>query len=227
MEAKIRDIIIDAMQLPDSIWDFYICLKDKKKYDIDYLDLMSIIKKSTACGQECARMIRQKYDGISIHEFTKDQNVDVVYTDQIRIGNKIVFAIYEEPKTIKISSGLLEDAKNLVIAEHLEDVIDPSMIEDVLLAHEIYHVLESASEENIYTRNCHIFTRRWLFKMRVMLPFASELGAMAFAEEWLGLSYHPGVLDILLTEVIDPSFASGIYKDVKLLQRSSITEPTA
>jgi len=221
----VRDMIRDAVQIPDTIWDFYIYLKEKHKFKISHFELTSIIKQSTSCGRRHAQILRQIYNGISIHELAEKQKVELIFTNRIEMGNKIVFAVYEEPNIIKISSGLVKDAKNLIVSEQLVDIIDPNVIEDILIAHELYHMLESVNEKNIYTRKCYFITRRWPLKKRVRLLFASELGAMAFAKEWLSLSYHPCVLDILLTQVIDPSLASSIYRDVKVLQMSDTYKP--
>lgn len=214
----IRDMIIDAIQIPAPIWEFYMCLKEKRKLQITPFQLTSMIKQSTSCGRKQAQTLREIYNRISIHELAQKHNAEIIYTSRVELGNKIVFAMFEEPSMIKISLDLLENAKNLIISEQFMDVIDPNIIEDILLAHELYHMLESVNEKNIYTRNCYLTIGRWPLKKRVRLAFASELGAMAFTKEWLSLSYHPCLLDILLTQVVDPVLAYSIYKEVKDLQ---------
>ena len=102
------------------------------------------------------RFFCQIYNGISIHELAEKQKVELIFTNRIEMGNKIVFAVYEEPNIIKISSGLVERCKNLIVSEQLVDIIDPNVIEDILIAHELYHMLESVNEKNIYTQGSAI-----------------------------------------------------------------------
>ena len=83
---------------------------------------------------------------------------------------------------------------------------------DVLLAHELYHVLQYRHPE-FYTMQQHILLWRLLgHEKRSRLVSLEEVAAMAFAGSLTGIHYTPYVYDVLLMLPHYPEQAKEIYR---------------
>ena len=80
-------------------------------------------------------------------------------------------------------------AQELIRRERLEGLLGKQAVEDVLLAHELFHVTEYRKKDTIYTR-------------------------MEFALRLTGIPYTPYVLDVLLMYGYDKEAATALYEEI-------------
>jgi hypothetical protein len=112
----------------------------------------------------------------------------------------------------------IRKAEELVKNENLNLLLDGVKIEDVLIAHEMFHFIEDNNKE-IYTRAAKIMLwRLGPIKYHSGLVALGEIAAMAFAKELLQLSYYPNLFDILLLYPHDKSKAKTLYDEVRAMR---------
>ena len=93
-------------------------------------------------------------------------------------------------------------------------------IEEILLAHEIFHYIEEHNGEDMFTQRETI--RLWKFgpfKNDSNIVCLGEIAGMAFAKELLQLPYSPYILDSFLVYLYHPKVAYELYKEIMNINR--------
>ena len=96
-------------------------------------------------------------------------------------------------------------------------LLEPERLMDVLLAHELFHGAEEQNADRIYTRTEKVELWRKPFSNRSTIACLSEMAAMAFAKELLGLSASPYMLDVLLLYAYSREQAWALYDEICVL----------
>ena len=86
-------------------------------------------------------------------------------------------------------------------------------LQSIILAHELFHAVEEANPD-IYTRTEKIELWRKPFSNKSCIVCLSEIAAMAFAKQLLGLDFNPYALDVLLVYPYDAQAACGLYAEI-------------
>ena len=92
-------------------------------------------------------------------------------------------------------------AQELIRRERLEGLLGKKAVEDVLLAHELFHVTEYRKKDTIYTRTEKVELWR--------KPFSNRSRMIC-----LGIPYTPYVLDVLLMYGYDKEAATALYEEI-------------
>lgn len=112
----------------------------------------------------------------------------------------LIFAQFHPPGLIVLNEEVLNKCHLL---ENYPDLnMDKECVENIVLAHELFHLLEEKNIEEIYTRNQKVVL--WKlggFKYRSTINSLSEIGAMAFSKTINQLEYSPCVLEYLFSEI--------------------------
>ena len=93
-------------------------------------------------------------------------------------------------------------------------LLEKDRLFNVLLAHELFHAVEEQHADEIYTRTEKVELWRKPFSNRSSIACLSEMAAMAFARELLGLDCSPYMLDVLLVYAYDKEAAWGLYEEI-------------
>lgn len=93
-------------------------------------------------------------------------------------------------------------------------LLEKDRLFNVLLAHELFHAVEEQHADEIYTRTEKVELWRKPFSNRSSIACLSEMAAMAFAGELLGLDCSPYMLDVLLVYAYDKEAAWGLYEEI-------------
>lgn len=91
-------------------------------------------------------------------------------------------------------------------------LLNGNSLEDVVLAHEIFHFLEERDGERVFTRREKLELWNWPFSFRTPLGCLGEIAAMAFAESMLGLPRSPFILDLVFMHAYSPEGAAELYE---------------
>ena len=105
-------------------------------------------------------------------------------------------------------------AQELIRRERLEGLLGKQAVEDVLLAHELFHVAEYRKKDTIYTRTEKVELWRKPFSNRSRMICLGEIGVMEFARRLTGIPYTPYVLDVLLMYGYDKEAATALYEEI-------------
>ena len=93
---------------------------------------------------------------------------------------------------------------------------EPFSVVDVLLGHELYHVVETECEDGVWTRTYELplwSVGRLSYKTHISC--LSEIAAMAFTRCLNDFDWSPYVLDALLTYGYSPQSATKLYEEMK------------
>ena len=123
-------------------------------------------------------------------------------------GGQVLFAQFVQPDEITIFTDCLDKA------ETLGGLLPArAKLQSIILAHELFHAVEEANPD-IYTRTEKIELWRKPFSNKSCIVCLSEIAAMAFAKQLLGLDFNPYALDVLLVYPYDAQAACGLYAEI-------------
>lgn len=216
-QFKLGDMIRHLLRVDDKTWGLYAFSRDILNRRIESDQKSEMIAKAITCGQDCAQRIIHAYGSTDVRLIAEKLDLKIQIQDASMTGQRILFACYTPPDTIKIMEEPVRRAARLV-SEEDSDMVELFRQDDIMntiLGHEIFHAVEERFESEIYTRTEQIVLWGFLgYKHYSTIRALSEIGAMAFTRELNGLSYSPFMLDILLYYSYDSSGAEKIYRDV-------------
>ena len=127
---------------------------------------------------------------------------------------------FVNPNKVTIFKDSVDKAIDLIDKENLQELFNNVNIEEILLAHEIFHYIEEHNRDDMFTQTEKI--RLWKlgpFKNDSNIVCLGEIAGMAFAKELLQLSYSPYILDSFLVYLYYPKVAYELYKEIMNINR--------
>jgi len=153
-----------------------------------------------ADGAATAADVRKRFPGLSPHRITGELGIAVGTTDDDPlVGTIWRFAEYRPrpPKILLYARGLAPLEHTLARAPAAR-LLGEATVEDVFIAHELYHHAEATRAETPIARR-HQATLfqigRW--RWRTGIATLAEIAAGSFAQGLLDLPCHPKVLDFV------------------------------
>lgn len=210
----IKKLIESLRNIDKHIWGLYTFKRDPLNNKISNKEKIEMIDLANECGCQEAKILREKFGEKSCREYAKDLGLILSGTENGNSGDYILFAKFNAPDKISICMDNVKKAEEIVKKENLNLLIDGVEIQDVLIAHEMFHFIEGKHKE-IYTRTKKI--KLWELgpiKYNSGLVALGEIAAMAFAKELLQLTYYPNLFDILLLFPYDKNEAKMLYNEV-------------
>ncbi|MDI6618952.1 MAG: hypothetical protein QME45_09810 [Clostridiales bacterium] len=212
----IKELIDELKTIDENTWGAYIFKRDPIGNRV--AEKEDIIEKAGECGRREAAALKDKYGYRPCREYAKCLGLIISRYEDCDSKDYILFARFNAPDRISIYMDSVNKAEEIVKEENLSGLLDGVKIEDVLIAHEMFHFIESRDKE-IYTRKKRV--KLWNIgpiKYTSGLVAAGEIAAMAFARELLSLSYYPGLFDILLLWPHDENKAKVLYEEVHAMK---------
>lgn len=210
----IKEMVRNLVALDKYIWGMYSFNREPIGRKIPKADKLKMIEEANQCGIEEAQKLREKYGAKSVREYAALLGATISDIENGDSTDYILFAKFNSPDKIAVSSANVKKAEDMTEKEELRELIDNVSIEDVLLAHEMFHLIEDSDKE-IYTRITKI--KLWNlgpFKYHSGIITLGEIAAMAFAKELLKLSFYPNIFDVLLLYPHDEKRAKLLYDEV-------------
>jgi hypothetical protein len=153
-----------------------------------------------ADGATAAVDMRQRFSGLSPRRIAGELRINVAtIDDDPLVGTIWRFAEYRPrpPKILLYARGLAPLAQALARAPAAR-LLGDATIEDVFIAHELYHHLETTRTETpIARRHQATLFRIGKWRWRTGIAALAEIAAGAFAQGLLDLPCHPKVLDFV------------------------------
>lgn len=199
------EILNTIVDIPDYIWYIYALKNDKLSHKILDINIKNVIIESINCGKQAVQFLAKK--GINnITQALKYFDVSLKYKNLNSI-DKYIFGIFTPPNIITIMS------KALVIADITK--IDSETINNIIIAHELFHLYENMNKKDIFTQKYKIVVNKYLgIKVHLKIEALSEIAAMSFAKEFLEIDYNPFILNILLVYKFDTNRAIEICDEI-------------
>lgn len=167
-----------------------------------------------ACGRAEAQKLKEQFGTNDPLQLAEALEMKIVREDSFGTDNFITFAQFRLPNTIALFMGNVREAQRLIAERELGDLLQHVEVEQLLVAHELYHWVEE-SNPTLYTRSTKV--ELWgigKFRYTSGLVCLGELAAMAFAAELLCLPYSPYVFDVLLPWGKDEAQARKLYNEI-------------
>ena len=218
--AEVRTWCENLLKLTEKDWCRYALEKEplrekvKDGYFPYYYD-------AVCCGKQQAALMQSDNAGKSVWELTREFGVKLEKKKFGSAGSAVMFACYYEPDRIELYSDNAARTQMLIKELALEDLLGSFSIEEVLLAHELYHVLAYQKPELYTSRKLITLWKLGRFSRRARLISLEEAAAMSFAKELTQLGVSPYIMDVLMLYPHSPELAEKLYqKLMRILQEN-------
>lgn len=216
----VQEMLQNLIGIDDEVWGEYGFRREPLRGKFSEEERAILIHKANECGKKCARSIRKQYGQVNVYTLAEKLGLEVDYPERPNGGGHIIFAQFVEPNRVTVFKDSVNKAAQLVEEEKLSEIFAHINIEEILLAHEIFHFIEEKDKE-IFTRTETI--RLWKvgpIKNDSIIVCLGEIAGMAFAKELLQMSYSPYILDSFLVYLYHPQAAYGLYEEVMGIKAS-------
>lgn len=218
----IKEMLQNLINIGDEDWGMYGFRREPLKGKFNNEERLNLIRKSNDCGREYARKIRETYGNIDVYKIAENLGLEVNYPDIPNGGGHIIFAQFVEPNKVTIFKDSVNKANALIDEQNLSHIFSMVNIEELLLAHEIFHFIEEENKEEIFTKTEKI--RLWKLgpiKNDSNIVCLGEISGMAFAKELLKIPYSPYILDVFLVYLYNPQVAYSLYNEIMTIHNSN------
>lgn len=214
------EMLANLAGLSDEIYGRYAFSREILRGKIHNSDRSELTLQANKCGRVYARRLMAAHD-LEQGELQIAQKLAAVlgvrvFNPQVPTGtDHVTFAQFEAPDKISVFQDGLDKAAELLKEDKVGRVLGDIEIQEVLLAHELFHHVEEVFCKEIFTRTYKIeLWAPWPFHNRSTVRCLSEIAGMAFSRELLGLSYSPFLLDVFLMYGYDSVPAACLYKEI-------------
>ena len=222
MKYTIREMMKELTGLTDLQWGGYAFYHEPLERKFTPEQKEDYTRLANKCGEEEAESLLSEYPEESIEEIAGELGFTAKTPDTPTGGGHVLFAQYVEPKEITVFMDCIEKAEKLINKEKLQSFFPAADLKDVLMAHELFHVIEYRKRKQIFTQTEKIELWRRPFSNKSKILCLSEMAAMAFAKRMTGISCSPYVLDVLLMYCYNEEAAIALYEEI--LEAAGIRE---
>ena len=225
-EVALKEMLRILAAYPDAAWYPYAFSREplNRKFTDEQRKIW--MDKSLACGRAYADIVRRDSGEMTPAKIAEYYGLDVQYPKFPEKTDRVLFGEFYEPNSIRIYMDAVQKAKMVMEEEGIPVVLPKNLeIQDILLAHELFHFIEEQYRKEIFTRREKV--KLWsigVFHYTSSVVALSEIAAMAFAKELCGLTYLPYVLDVFLVYVYSKNEAYGLYDEIIKLQGRPVKE---
>lgn len=148
---EIKEMLQKLIMIDDEKWGYYAFRREPLKGKFSEDDKLILINKANECGKKYAQKIREQYSHMNTYDIAKEMGLEVDYPDRPNGGGHIIFAQFVEPNKVTVFKDSINKAEELIISKKLAGVFSDINIEELLLAHEIFHFIEE-NDDDIFSR---------------------------------------------------------------------------
>lgn len=213
-EVPLEEMVQTLEQVPEEVWGRYAFAREPLEGKFTEEQKSEYIRKANVCGRQWAERIANLYCTRDPHLLARQMGLHIKTPNVPTGGGVVLFAQYVQPDEITIFMDCVEKAAQLQKKCGCA-LLEKETLTKILLAHELFHAVEELHEKEIYTHTEKVELWRKPFSNRSAIVCLSEIAAMAFAAELLGLTVSPYMLDVLLVYVYDQNTAWGLYDEIQ------------
>lgn len=180
--------------------------------------------KCLDCGRGYAQRMADKFQTRDPQEMAAAMGMEVSFPEFPEKTDRVLFAEYRKPNCISIYVDAVNKASQLLVLPGVREILTEQLdISRLLLAHELFHSIEEQYQHEIFTKTEKV--RLWslgVFHNDSTVIAFSEIAAMGFAQELMGISYSPYLMDVFLVYGYSPEEASGLYEEMMILAEQEL-----
>lgn len=218
---NLSDILEDLVEISDEKWGTYAFANEPLREKFTSNERKALSKQAIECGKAQAREYRKKYPNYTIDQIAKAMGVKVTYPDipdRGLGGGQVLFARFINPNRIEVFTDCTKKAYEAIKNYNLYNILQVYGVKEVLTAHELFHYIEEIKSKTIFTQTKTIDVRPFgIFHNHSKILCLSEIAAMAFTKEILGLSYSPYIFDVMLVYLYNKQVACNLYVQIKTI----------
>lgn len=173
-------------------------------------------------GTKYASALKKQYPDLRPAEIAERLGITVYRPKMPSGGGHVRFAEFEQPNKIRVFLDAFDKAEELIRECGEDKFFAKISLEDVLIAHELYHFVEMINGDEIFTQNKQI--ELWgvgKLKYRSKLVSLPEITAMSFAKELTGLPFSAYFFDVFLTYSYNKELGTVIFNEIKKLNETN------
>lgn len=205
----------DLVAVPEEAWAGYAFSREPLNGRVGDELRAELMERSIACGREWAERMRERFGTSSPERIAEGLGAKLDFPERPQSLSRVLFAEFVEPDVIHVFGDGLVKAREAMADPAVRDALGERLnVRQLLIAHEAFHLVELQNKGQVWTEEYRLdLWGRFPIKNRARLVVLSEIAAMAFARELLGLPYSPYVLDVVLTYAYSPEAGTSLYKD--------------
>ena len=215
---EIGEMIEKLAKITDEEWGRYAFRRELLRDRFDAEKKRFYTLRANECGAEYARKMVDEYHTRSPEELAEKLGGIVSYPSRpggSRPGSQLIFAQFVEPEKIMIFTDCTNKADEAVEEYGLHQYFSEDSARKILLAHELFHLVELKYKDVIFTRTEKID----LLPLKIIHNWStirclSEMACMRFARELTELPFSPYVLDVFLLYLYEQQKASDLFRAI-------------
>ncbi|MEY8354250.1 hypothetical protein AALB39_12955 [Lachnospiraceae bacterium 54-53] len=206
----------DLAEIPPMEWYRYAFSREPLNGKFNDGQRREWMEKGLACGKEYARKVCSLYHTRDPRKLASSLGMDVSCPEFPEHGDRVLFAEYRVRNKIRIYMDAVDKAGKLLKVPGVSEVLtnEPD-ISGLLLSHELFHCVEERYKHEIFTQTekVRLWSLGFLHNDSIVIAL-SEIGAMGFAQEIMGIGYSPYLMDVFLVYGYSPEEAGGLYEEM-------------
>ena len=203
-ELPLKEMVKRLESFDEEDWGLYAFNREPLSGKFSAGQKRQYIRKANDCGKEWAERIAEEYHTHRPGEIAAKMGIRVE-TPAVPVGGELVlFAQFVQPDEITIFTDCLDKASSMEKESGCQ----------LLNRERLFHAVEETHEHEIYTRTEKVELWRKPFSNKSSIACLSEIAAMAFAAQLLGLTVSPYMLDVLLVRAYDRNMAAGLFEEI-------------
>lgn len=213
---SLYDMISELSQFPDEVFSLYGFRRDVLCNRVSSEERDRLIQSCLQDGIKYARMVRERFGALSPSELAQAIGITVNRPHIPTGGGRVLFAEFEEPAQIRIYQSAIQNADAAIVEHQLEPFFGGVKIEDILIAHELFHWVEMEYKDTVFSLNYRVeLWKLGPYRHHSRMGCLSEITAMAFAKELTGLPFSPYLLDVFLSYTYQPDLGGSLYHEIR------------
>lgn len=210
------EMLKDLADIPVEEWYGYAFSREPLNGKFTDEQRRDWMRKSLDCGREYAQKVRKEYGTSDPIKLAASLSMSVSYPEVPDKTDRVLFAEYRIPNKICIYMDAVNKANKLLLEPQVLEILTEELdVCRLLLSHELFHFVEETYRQEIFTQTekVRLWSLGFLHNDSIVIAL-SEIAAMGFAKELMGLSYSPYLMDVFLVYGYSPQEASGLYEEM-------------
>lgn len=202
------------LDLNDSEWGMYLLSKGTLYKRMGDTQKEQLICDSLHCAE--GQYFQWQQRGLAdVDTLLKAESVRIEEDNHPLNPLYLYFAEYEAKSlSIRVSNEAIQQTEKAIRASRLHLLLGEVKLRHLIIAHELFHHLESRQPDLFTQKPNAEFKRLGRFRYRTRVAAASEIAAVHFSKLMLGLTYSPAVMEILLTYSVNRQRAQSVIRQL-------------
>jgi hypothetical protein len=214
---NLQDMIERLISVPDETWGLYAFRRELLRRRFTAEQKQELIRRAIQCGADYARNTAVVYGTEDPEQIALKRGASVSFPRRAGgiFADRILFAQFTEPNKIEVFTECIEKSGEAIETYGLEKMFGLCSIRNILLAHELFHLIEFQEQDRIFTRTERIdLLSLKIIHNRSRILCLGEIAGMCFTRELLGLGFSPYIFDVFLLYLYQPQAASDLYRSL-------------